>query len=315
MKEIIISVVIPLFNNKKYIKECIDSVLCQTDPVYEIIVIDDGSTDDSVLEIQEYIDTNKIRYYRQENMGTSAARNHGIKVAKGNYIAFLDADDVWVPEKIAKQKIVLSKNKDIGILHTNISCIDGLGAFVDEGVHGPKHDASGYCLEYVIQYCGIGLSSVIIPKHVLYETGLFDPSIAYTEDYELFIRVAKKYRIYHIDEALSLYRVHGDNLTSNYTKSYMMAINTLEILKTKFKNNKTIRKAINRGKSRFLFLISKRLLKNEDRRLHACLYLMRSIRHNILNIEATRLLLQTIIPYKAQKNFRWYKKKLLRITN
>jgi glycosyltransferase involved in cell wall biosynthesis len=315
MKEITISVVIPLFNNRKYIKECIDSVLCQTDPVYEIIVIDDGSTDDGVSEIKEYIDTNKIRYYRQENMGTSAARNHGIKVANGDYIAFLDADDAWVPEKIAKQKKVLAENTDIGLLHNNISSIDGSGFYIDEGNDAPKHDASGHCFEYIIQNCAIGISSVVMPRHVLYEVGFFDPSAAYAEDYDLFLRVAQKYKIYHIDETLSLYRIHDSNLTTDYNKSYKMAITILDILKIKFNSNKTICKAIDRGKSRFLLLISKRLLKNEDRRLHACLYLMRSIRHNILNIEATRLLLQTIIPYKAQKNFRWYKKKLLRITN
>jgi len=114
-----VSVIIPIYNRLQYLPAAIGSVLNQTYQDFEIIVVDDGSTEDVKGKISEYIKQNpskKIKYFYQENKGVSAARNRGIKEATGEYIAFLDSDDIWVPEKLSLQTEYLAKNKTIDVV-------------------------------------------------------------------------------------------------------------------------------------------------------------------------------------------------------
>ena len=111
-----VSVIIPVYNCERYISEAIESILVQTYESYEIIVIDDGSTDNTPLALQPYIET--IHYVYQENQGVSAARNHGIDLAQGELIAFLDADDFFLPDKLTAQVGVFDAQPNLGIVHS-----------------------------------------------------------------------------------------------------------------------------------------------------------------------------------------------------
>src|SRR3989338_7627565 len=117
-----VSVIIPTYNSAKYLKEAITSVICQTYSNIEIIVIDDGSTDNMKEVVASFGD--RIHYRYQENCGAAAARNHGLKLTQGNYIAFLDADDVWKPEKIQKHVNYLYSHPDIAMVLTDMEFIN-----------------------------------------------------------------------------------------------------------------------------------------------------------------------------------------------
>ena len=126
-----VTVVIPVYNGGRYLRESIDSVLAQTFHDYEIVCVDDGSTDDSPVLLQEY--GQRLRVVRQENSGQSAARNVGVKLARGEYIAFLDQDDVWYPSKVQNQVAVLDAEPDVVLVHCNFDRIDERGRMLERG--------------------------------------------------------------------------------------------------------------------------------------------------------------------------------------
>ena len=115
-----VSVIVPLYNHRRYIRTAVESVLNQTAPPLEILVIDDGSTDKSRDAIADFIESGEIIYVRQENQGVSAARNHGISLARGEFIALLDSDDAWMPTKLEKQLAVFEKNPELALVHTRV---------------------------------------------------------------------------------------------------------------------------------------------------------------------------------------------------
>jgi len=214
MNEVLVSVVIPAFNSEKYISECIDSVLNQTYQNLEIIIIDDGSTDNTVNIVSGY-NNDKIRLLHQKNSGSGAARNHGIQQASGKWIAFIDADDIWLPEKLEKQ---LKNCSDKSWSHTDL--------FFHGGIY-PKHTRtteltskhSGFILRNLLVENSIGTSSVIIKKEVLEEFGGFNTDLRALQDWDLWLRVAEKYPICYIDEALVYYRVHSKSTSRNVRKT------------------------------------------------------------------------------------------------
>ena len=133
-----VSVVIPTYNRSDYILEAVESILTQTYRDFEIIIVDDGSTDDTRDVLAGQIEAGTIRYIYQENRSKSAARNHGIRLAKGEYIAFLDSDDLFTPTKLAKQVAFLDEHPDIGFVHSWYSKFD------DAGNHLGTRDTSRY---------------------------------------------------------------------------------------------------------------------------------------------------------------------------
>lgn len=205
-----VSVIIPTYNRRDYVQEAIDSVLAQTYTDYEIIVIDDGSTDDTgdVLPVR-YGD--RIHYEWQENQGESVARNRGIELAQGEYIAFLDSDDLWLPEKLAKQVVFLETHPDAG----SVIC---QGIVIDEsGCPKPDHLPLGanlrpedLALDALLCIGTIPApSSMLLVRHdIVSQSGGFDPAICYGEDWDFSIRLRFRAPIAKIDEPLCYIRYH-----------------------------------------------------------------------------------------------------------
>ncbi|WP_143438568.1 glycosyltransferase family A protein, partial [Hydrocoleum sp. CS-953] len=140
-----VSVIIPVYNCDRYISQAIESILAQTYQSYEIIVIDDGSTDNTRLALQPYIE--KIRYVYQENQGVSAARNHGIDLARGELIAFLDADDFFLPDKLTAQVGVFDAQPNLGIVHSGWRRVNQQGETIKDETpwnYVPKLDLEGW---------------------------------------------------------------------------------------------------------------------------------------------------------------------------
>ena len=204
-----ISVIIPTFNRKHTLQRAIDSVLAQTFKPYEIIIVDDGSKDGT----KEWLLQNypSVQYIHQPNNGVSSARNKGIQISQGSWIALLDSDDEWMPEKLEYQSRFLEMNRDSSFCHTNEIWIRN-GVRVNQMKKHKKY--GGDIFKYCLDICRISPSSSIIKKDVFEEVGAFDESLTVCEDYDLWLRVTAKFNILFLDEPLiKKYGGHLDQLS------------------------------------------------------------------------------------------------------
>ena len=197
MKNDFITVVIPTYNRVTFLKDAIDSVLAQTFLDFELIVVDDGSTDNTPKLLSSYGD--KIRVITQANQGPSAARNRGIEAAESEWIAFLDSDDVWKPDKLKKQVQFITDNPDTKICQTEEVWVRN-GKRVNPRNKHEMH--SGWIYEQCLPLCIVSPSSVMIHQDVFEKTGLFDETMLACEDYDLWLRIAPHYPICLVREKL-----------------------------------------------------------------------------------------------------------------
>ena len=206
-----VSIIIPTFNRANLITRALESVFKQTISDYEIIIIDDGSTDNTKDVLKPFQD--RIRYVYQQNKGISAARNLGITMAQGQYIAFLDSDDTWIPEKLALQAQVLDENPTVGIVYSKMVKINEQGQPCGMKPENP----TGRNFKELLEIGGdIPTSTVFTRKACFDKAGLFDENLPMMEDFEMWLRIAKHYDIYEIaDKTLSTYYHHGQQITKN----------------------------------------------------------------------------------------------------
>ena len=208
--EQLISVIIPTYNRAEYLKLALKSVLEQTYKNIEIIVADDGSTDNTAEVVADFNDP-QIKYFYQKNTGLPAAvRNLGLREASGDYIAFLDSDDMWLPEKLELQVEYLHKHPKYQLVYSNAWIIDENG--VREGLLDKiESSKEGKNFGELVRGNFIPQLTVLMKREVLKKIGFFneDPSIRAAEDYEYWLRVALHYKIGFVKEPLAMYRVHS----------------------------------------------------------------------------------------------------------
>ena len=193
-----ISVVIPTYNRADLIERAVESVLEQSLKADEIIVVDDGSSDDTLLRLKKYKD--QIRIVSQENRGVSAARNRGIAEARYPWIAFLDSDDVWHPRKLFSQTEFHRKNPSLLWSHTQEEWIRN-GKMISQKKHHAK--VRGSCFYESLDFCKIAPSTVLIYHDILAKAGIFDEDLPVCEDFDLWLRILKFYPIGLVDEVLT----------------------------------------------------------------------------------------------------------------
>jgi glycosyltransferase involved in cell wall biosynthesis len=217
----LVSVIMPTYNHARYIGEAIESVLNQSYKNFELIIIDNYSTDNTTEIVASYND-NRIKYLKFRNNGIIAAsRNHGLKNSSGKYVAFLDSDDIWLPEKLGLQIDLMESNNEIGLSYVLYSHLleDGSvkGLFPKSG-----HRLKGNVFTSLYRKSVIANSGTVVRMEVFKELGLLDenPKLVTIEDYEMWLRIAKSRPIDYIDhKSLLLYRIRYDN-SSNMTKSF-----------------------------------------------------------------------------------------------
>lgn len=207
-----ISVIIPTYNRANTLPRALDSVLAQSRPANEIIVIDDGSSDETCSLIQS--DYPQVVYLHQPNAGVSAARNLGIKQAKGDWIALLDSDDEWLPEKLEQQADAINAEPEYQLCHCDEIWIRN-GKRVNPM---KKHSKSGgWIFDRCLPLCAISPSASIIKKSLLEALGLFDESLPACEDYDLWLKVCSQQPVLYIDEPLlKKYGGHEDQLSQKH---------------------------------------------------------------------------------------------------
>ena len=212
-KPLFFSVIVPLYNKEKYIYTTIERILNQTFQNYEIVIVDDGSTDNS-CKIVEEIKDNRIRLIHQKNGGPSKARNRGIQEARGEYVAFIDADDEWLPTKLEQQYELHTKNQNIVWSST---AFVAKGGKREENITYPKHGVVNDALHSIIKGMAIQTSTVIIRKSVFKNHDLlFNENFKRSEDREVWLKMACLFpKIGYVNKVLSLYRVDATGSLSS----------------------------------------------------------------------------------------------------
>lgn len=210
-----ISVIIPAYNSAHFILETIRSILSQTYSDIEIIVIDDGSSDNTHAVLADHIKQKQIIYILQQNQGPAAARNNGVKHAQGEFIAFVDADDIWLPNKLAEQ-ICLFDHDETGLVYSGIEMFDS------ENGHTIKTKTSninGHVFEQLLINNFIPTSTVLIRRQA-FENFYTGTEFYCAEDYDLWLKISRKWRIASTNSITCKHRKHMGSLSSNLSKMY-----------------------------------------------------------------------------------------------
>ena len=205
------SIIIPLFNKAPYVKRALESVIGQTFRNYEVIVVDDGSTDDSFIVAKDVLDSSNIEYQliHQDNAGVSVSRNNGVKESQGDYLCFLDADDWWAPTFLERMERFIKDYPKAGIYGTNYY-------YVKNGrqricVTTASTGYINYCKVYALKLeMPLWTGAVSVPRHIFDEMGGFRPHLKLGEDFDLWIRIALKYKVAFLNEPLSFYFQDSD---------------------------------------------------------------------------------------------------------
>ncbi len=248
-----IDVIIPMYNSRNTIFDCINSVLKQTriDLINAIIIVDDGSTDDCALYIKNvFCDENKIKLIRKENGGVSTARNVGIKASKAKWIALLDSDDIWLPEKIEKQWEMVSKYKKIQFIGCNRN---------NEKVHWGKrvrHDLYMLDLRHILIKTWPHTSTALIRREIFDEVGFFNENMRYAEDGDMWNRIACKYPLFYIPVS---YEIAGSNKMQFGEKG--LSANLKAMHEGNIRNIQVLRKDNNISCVFYLFLLNYNFIK------------------------------------------------------
>ena len=208
----LVSVVIPVYNQERYVAEAVDSVLRQTYPDVELVVVDDGSTDRTPEILKAY--GSRLTYMRQDNAGAATALNRGIEAARGELVGWLSSDDVYEPTKVERQVDLFKAQPHVSLIYTDFNVIDGAGRIV-RTVRSPYYADRKEFIRRLILGNFVNGSSVIARKSTLVATGLFDPAMTYHADANMWLRLLKHSDFGHVPEVLLNYRWHAGNASNN----------------------------------------------------------------------------------------------------
>jgi len=211
----LVSAVIPAYNARDYIAEAIESALAQTYAPIEVIVVDDGSTDGTEEAVRPFGD--QVRYIKKENGGPASARNLGIQSSRGEYVAFLDADDIWLPEKTERQVEVMKDNPELGLVCAGSYVVDKDNNVITEW-HMPEDREETFKSVYDRNF--ILCLTVMIRRECFDKVGLLDTNLEISQDVDMWLRILKHYPFRYVNELFARYRVHADNISKNIDKRY-----------------------------------------------------------------------------------------------
>jgi glycosyltransferase involved in cell wall biosynthesis len=206
-----VSVVIATHNYGRYLGGALESALGQSFGDLEVIVVDDGSTDGSDEVVRRYLRDGRVRYCRTDHLGQPRAKNTGIRLARAPLLAFLDADDLWLPEKLERQMALLRDDPDVGVVYCPRRVIDADGRELDFRYPEPLR---GWVLGPIFHTNFVCFSSCVVRRGVLDVVGGFDEGLELAIDYDLWLRAARHFRFDYVPEALVAYRVGHGSLSS-----------------------------------------------------------------------------------------------------
>ena len=214
----LVSVIIPAYNSGRYLDEAVQSVIAQTFTDWECIVVDDGSTED--LSRVEAVDS-RVRLVRQKNQGVAVARNVGVANSTGEYIAFLDHDDIWLPQKLEIQIKAMESNAKIGACYVHYDEVDSVGA--RRAIPSAENPVTSY--PEFLRYGAPIPSTIMVRRSCFYAVGGFDPTLPLADDQDFMLKLARYFDIQSLSSCQMLYRLHGGNASRNYLDAYQSMMN------------------------------------------------------------------------------------------
>lgn len=216
-----LSVILPVYNAAKYLSLSIESILWQDFTDFELLIIDDGSTDESMDIITRYLKDKRVKLFSSSHNGLVSVLNKGIQLSNGKYIARMDADDISLPSRFSTQIDYLQADNSIGVIGTKTLVIDEYGSFKNNGIY--KFDADGINIR-MLKENHLCHPSVMIRRELFIKYGLYNQMYKHAEDYELWLRFSKNTKLYNTDEILLMYREHDSNISlTKFAEQSMMA--------------------------------------------------------------------------------------------
>jgi len=221
-----VSVIMSAYNCERYLRETIDSILNQTFNNFELIIVNDGSTDSTREILESYADS-RMHIVNQKNMGISKAKNRAAALSSGEYVAVIDADDIWLPEKLGKQVNFLDEHSDIGLAGTATSVIDKKGRFM-----GTLRvvETNEQIQDALLKDNCFSHSSIMLRKSIFEKVGYYNEEFDYSLDYDLLLRVSERCRVWNIPEVLTIWRFNEEGVSVNKHSKQMKYASLARVL-------------------------------------------------------------------------------------
>ena len=286
--EITVSVIIPAFNAEKYIHETITSVLNQTFTNFEIIVVDDGSTDNTASIVESF--GKKVKLYKRLNQGVSSARNYAVSKSKNNWLAFIDADDLWTDDKL---NIQISSLNGASWSHTNSIYIgENQNGKISRSDLTPQY--GGQVFEHLILNNFITTSTVMIKKDIFLNHHGFDETMIALEDWKLWLKIAEKETISYVEEPLAYYRVYSG---STSRRARIILPIHIDLINSIFSDNEINQKYLSMKRKAISnsYSICSYIAEDSKDFRHSFFYALSSLYFDALNPNKVKRLLRTVI--------------------
>ena len=206
----LVSVVTATYDMAQYLAEAVDSILNQTYPSIEAVVVDDGSRDNTREILEKFADNPRVKIIHQENAGQTAAKNRGLAACTGRYVGFCDADNAWLPDKISTQLDAFNGNTPPGVVYGDVQFINNKS--VEIPTPRPQRH-SGHITGRLLANNFVPFNTCLVPRHILTEFGGFDESLSMAIDYDLWLRISTRYEFKYIPRVLALYRIWGGQMS------------------------------------------------------------------------------------------------------
>ncbi len=221
-----VSIIIPAYNAEQFIDKTLDSVFNQSYQDFEVIVVDDGSCDGTGKVISKYKD--RLTYILKENQGLSLARNTGIAVARGEYIAFLDHDDIWLPERLKVGLTLLEEDRGLYLCFSDAYIIDKKGRRRNNTLFEIYRPHRGMVFRELLKENFIPIITAVVRKDIFKEIGLFNPQYKIVEDWDFFLRMSRRYPMTFINQPLAEYRIHEGSFSRRKDIALTESVNIID---------------------------------------------------------------------------------------
>jgi glycosyltransferase involved in cell wall biosynthesis len=221
----LVSVVIASYNMGQYLPRAVHSALAQSYPNVEVQIVDDGSTDDTPAIVRQWQGDARVRVQRQPNGGQARARNQGVALSRGRFVAFLDADDEWLPDKLTRQMPLFDARPELGVVYSDFERMDAEGRPLPKG---PFTMYRGRVSGPLLIDNFVSFQTAVVRRECMERYGAFDESVRMGDDYELFLRLSAHCEFDFIPEVTVRYRVWSGQMSKNYRRRYESGIRTMQ---------------------------------------------------------------------------------------
>lgn len=216
----LVSVVIASYNCERYVEQAIESVLGQTYSNLEVHLVDDGSTDGTEATVARFLSDRRMHYHKQVNQGQTVAKNRGISASQGEFVAFCDADDIWLPEKLAVQIPVFSAHEQVGVVYSRCVMMDEHGMPLPSEPQASNFFRSGRITRELFKENFVTFGTAVIRRSCLRELGQFDERYRMGIDWELWLRLSTRYEFFFVDSVTYVYRIWPGQMSGNWRGRY-----------------------------------------------------------------------------------------------